>query len=181
MNSNIFRSAIAAAAMCAVMITSIQAPARADGAATTRTILTAAAAIAAIATVANVERKNHQAASVQGYLPDGSTVFADGHVVSPNGTVWYPGNEGQQVACSNQQCSIYGSGAQYGNNGGYYNGQYGNNNGGNYNNGGYYNGQYGNNAGYYGNGQYGSGYYTDSQGRRIMRTDQRHRQRPPAH
>ena len=146
MNTNIFRSLIAAAVMCGVMITSIQAPARADSAATTRTIIGAAAAIAGIATVVNVENKHRLASTVQGYLPDGSTVYADGHVVAPNGYSYYPGNQGQQIACNNQQCAIYGNG-QYG----YNNGGYNNNN----NNGGYYN----NNGGYYGNGQYGNGYY----------------------
>ncbi len=169
MNSNIIRSAIAAAAMCGVMVTSIQAPARADGAATTRTIIGAAAAIAGIATAVNVARKHQQANSVQGYLPDGSTVYADGHVVSTNGYSWYPGNQGQQVACNNQQCSIYGSGQSGYNNGGYNNGgynnggYYGNSNSGYYgSNGGYYgnnNNNNNNNSGYYGNGQYGTGYY----------------------
>ncbi len=152
MNTNIIRSAVAAVALCGVMITSIQAPARADGAATTRTIIGAAAAIAGIATVINVQHKHQVANTIQGYLPDGSTVYADGHVVSPSGYSWYPGNQGQQVACSNQQCAIYGSG-QYGYNGnnGYYNGNNGNN--------GYYNG----NNGYNGNGQYGNGYYNNGQ------------------
>ena len=136
MNSNIIRSGVAAAALCGVMVTSIQAPARADGAATTRTIIGAAAAIAGIATAINVENKHRQATTIQGYLPDGSTVYADGHVVAPNGSSWYPGNQGQRVACSSQQCAIYGNG-KYGYNG---------------NNGSYGNGQYGN--GYYDNGQY---------------------------
>lgn len=169
MNSNIIRSAIAAAAMCGVMVTSIQTPARADTA-TTTTIIGAAAAIAGIATAVNVAHKHQQATSVQGYLPDGSTVYADGHVVSPNGYSWYPGNQGQQVACNYQQCSINGSG-QYGYNGNGNSGYYGNNSGYYGNNSGYYgnnSGYYGNtnNGGYYGNGQYGSGYYTNGHSRR---------------
>jgi hypothetical protein len=158
MNSNIIRSAIAAAALCGVMVTSIQAPARADGAATTRTIIGAAAAIAGIATVINVEHKHQQATTIQGYLPDGSTVYADGHVVAPNGYSWYPGNQGEQVACNNQQFAIYGNG-QYG-----YNGYNGNN------------GYYGNNGGY-GNGQYGNGYYNNGQ---YYPEAQRHRHGPGA-
>lgn len=159
MNTNIIRSAVAAAAMCGVMITSIQAPARADSAATTRTIIGAAAAIAGIATAVNVEHKRQVANTVQGYLPDGSTVYADGHVVAPNGQSWYPGNQGQQIACSNQQCAIYGNG-QYGYNG--YNNNYNYNNGYNYNTG--YNS--GGNNGYYGQGQYGTGYYQQGHRRR---------------
>jgi len=152
MNSNIIRSAVAAVAMCAVSVAAVQAPARADSAATTRTIIGAAAAIAGIATAINVEHKHQLASSVEGYLPDGSTVYDDGHVVAPNGYSWYPGNQGQQVSCSNQQCAVYGNGS-YG-----YNGNNGNN--------GYYNGNNGyyNNGsnGYYGNGQYGTGYYSQS-------------------
>jgi hypothetical protein len=147
MNIPLIRSAVAGLALTGVMMTSIAAPARADGAATTRTIIGAAAAIAGIATAINVSNKHRQAATVTGYLPDGSTVYADGHVVAPNGYSWYPGNQGQQIACNGQNCQITGNG--YGYNGGYNNGGYYNN--GNY---GYNNSYYGNNNGYYGyNGQ----------------------------
>jgi hypothetical protein len=100
-----------------------------------RNLIYGAAAAAAAFTLYNVEHKHALATTVQGYLPDGSTVYKDGHVVSQNGQSWYPGNYGETVACSNQYCSING-GNNYGyNNGGYY----GYNNGGNYgNNGGYY-------------------------------------------
>lgn len=131
MNS-ILRSSVAALALAGVTALSVPAPARADGAATTRTIIGAAAAIAGIATVINVEHKRQQAGQVVGYLSDGSTVYADGRVVSPNGQTWYPGNQGQQIACTGQQCSVYSNG-QYGyNNTGYNNGyaypnQYNNN------------------------------------------------------
>lgn len=122
MNTSLIRSAVAGLALTGVMMTSIAAPARADGAATTRTIIGAAAAIAGIATAINVENKHRQATTVTGYLPDGSTVYADGHVVAPNGYSWYPGNQGQQVACNGQYCQITGNGQNgYGyNNGGYY-------------------------------------------------------------
>lgn len=50
---------------------------------------------------------------MQGYLPDGSTVYRDGRVVSPNGYSWYPGNSGQTVACSDQYCSINGANDGY--------------------------------------------------------------------
>ncbi len=144
MNTSLIRSAVAGLALTGVMMTSIAAPARADGAATTRTIIGAAAAIAGIATVINVENKHRQATTVTGYLPDGSAVYADGHVVAPNGYSWYPGNQGEQVACNGQNCYINGNGQNnYGYNGGYYNNGY--NNG--YNNNGYNNGY---NSGYYG-------------------------------
>jgi hypothetical protein len=120
MNKNILRSAVAAIVLCGVMTTSYVTPARADTG-TTNTIIGVAAGIAAIATIANVEHKQAVANTVEGYLPDGSTVYQDGHVVSPNGQSWYPGNQGEQIACNNGQCSIYGNG-QYGNNG--YNGYY---------------------------------------------------------
>ncbi len=156
MNTSLIRSAVAGLALTWVMMTSIAAPARADGAATTRTIIGAAAAIAGIATAINVSNKHREATTVTGYLPDGSTVYADGHVVAPNGYSWYPGNQGEQVACNGQQCYINGQNG-YGYNGGYNNGGYNNggyNNGGYYSNGSYNNGGYGN-GGYYGyNGQY---------------------------
>jgi len=83
-----------------------------------------------------VQHKFHLANTVAGYLPDGSTVYQDGHVVAAgSGQTWYPGNYGQSVACSYNQCSIQGNG---------YNSGYGYNNGsGNsYNNGyGYSNNQ----------------------------------------
>lgn len=141
MNTSLIRSAVAGLALTGVMMTSIAAPARADGAATTRTIIGAAAAIAGIATAINVSNKHRQATTVTGYLPDGSTVYADGHVVAQNGYSWYPGNQGEQVACNGQNCYIQGNGQNgYGYNGGYYNnGQNGYNNG--YNSGYYgYNG-----------------------------------------
>lgn len=135
MNKNIVRSALAALALGATLATSMPAPAMAaDGKTTTRNILIGLAAAAGIATAVNVERKNHQANTVQGYLPDGSTVYNDGHVVSVNGQTWYPGNNGQTVACSNQYCTI-----SNGNNTGRY-GNYG----------------YGNN-GYNGNNRYSHG------------------------
>lgn len=126
MNTSLIRSAVAGLALTGVMMTSIAAPARADGAATTRTIIGAAAAIAGIATVINVENKHRQATTVTGYLPDGSTVYADGHVVAPNGYSWYPGNQGEQIACNGQNCYINGNGQNnYGYNNGYNGGYYG--------------------------------------------------------
>ena len=129
------RSGIAALALGAVLVPLAGLPAKADTT-TTQNILYGAAAAAAAFTLYNVEHKHTLATAVEGYLPNGSTVYQDGHVVSPNGQSWYPGNFGQTVACSNQYCTISGgNGAGYGYNGGYYG-----------NNGGYY----GNNGGYYG-------------------------------
>ncbi len=126
MNTSLLRSTVAAIALVGVIFTSMPAPARADSAARTRTLIGIALGIAAIATAVNVEHKNRVAHQVIGYLPDGSTVYADGHVVSPNGYSWYPSHQGEQVACSNDYCTITGNG-NYGYNGGYYgNGYYGN-------------------------------------------------------
>ncbi len=141
MNASTLRTSLAALALAGMTVLSIPAPAKADSAATTRTIIGAAAAIAGIATAINISNKNREHNTVVGYLSDGSTVYADGHVVSPNGSSWYPGNQGERIACNGQQCSVYGGNGQYG-----YNNQYPyNNNGyGNqypYNNGGYYYGQ----------------------------------------
>jgi hypothetical protein len=119
MNKNIVRSAVTALALGATLATSMGAPAMAaDGKTTTRNILLGAAAAAGIFTAVNVERKRQLATTVQGYLPDGSTVYRDGRVVSPNGYSWYPGNQGESVACSNQYCTINGqNGYGYGYNG----------------------------------------------------------------
>ncbi len=134
MNTNILRSTVAALALCGVMVTSMQAPARADGAASTRTIIGAAALIAGIATAVNVAHKDQVANTVEGYLPDGSVVYEDGHVVARNGYSWYPGNQGEQIACNGQACTIYANGNQGYGNGYYGNGSYGNGNRGYYSN-----------------------------------------------
>lgn len=131
-------------------------PALADGAASTRNLILGTAAIVAGAAIeANVAKKNRQANSVQGYLPNGATVYQNGQVVEPNGRSYYPGNRNQQVACNNQQCYLTQNGSNVGynnggsdggyNNGGYNNGGYNNGNNGGYNNAGYGNG---NNGGY---------------------------------
>ena len=127
--------------MATVGISTVQ-PAKADNAATTRAIILGAAAlVAGVAVSANVAHKRQVANTVVGYLQDGSTVYQDGHVVSPNGQSYYPSQYGQTVACSNQTCYLNGgngNGPYYGYNG---NNPYGNN-------------QYGNNQ--YGNNQYGN-------------------------
>jgi hypothetical protein len=172
MNNNILRSTVAGLALCGVMVTSMQAPARADGASTTRTIIGAAALIAGLATAANVAHKDQLANTVEGYLPDGSVVYQDGHVVARNGYSWYPGNQGEQIACNGQSCTLYQNGNQ-----GYYNsgnGYYNNGSQGYSNNG---------NQGYYNNGNqgyYNNGYY-DANARARDVNDQRNRgdNRPP--
>ena len=92
-------------------------PAAADQAAVTRNIILGAAAVVVGATVINVAHKRAVANSVVGYTPDGSTVYADGHVVTSSGQSYYPGNYGQSVACNGQYCTVNGNGT-YG--GGYY-------------------------------------------------------------
>ncbi len=134
------RLGIAALALGAVLVPAMGLPAKADTT-TTRNIIYGAAAAAAAFTFYNVEHKQSLANTVQGYLPDGSTVYKDGHVVSRSGQTWYPGNYGQSIACSGQYCTITApsnNGYGYGYNGG---GYYTPNNGGYYtpyNGGGYY-------------------------------------------
>lgn len=144
MKASILRSGVAALALGGILASATALPARADTS-TTRNIIYGAAAAAAAFTLYNVEHKHQLATSVQGYLPDGSTVYKDGHVVSQNGQTWYPGNYGETVACSNQYCTI--SGSNYGYNNGYngygYNNTY-SRNGSGYNNNRYSNGNYSN-------------------------------------
>lgn len=118
MNTNIVRSGVAALALGAVLVSATGLPAKADTT-STRNIVYGAAAAAAAFTLYNVEHKHALATTVQGYLPDGSTVYKDGHVVSRNGETWYPGNYGQTVACSNQYCTINGNGYNNGYNNSY--------------------------------------------------------------
>lgn len=131
MRKNIVRSGVAALALGAVLVSSMGLPAKANT--TTNNILYGAAAAIAALTLYNVEHKQQLANTVQGYLPDGSTVYQDGRVVSQNGQTWYPGNNGETVACSNQYCTITNNGNNaYGYNG-YGNSSYGYNGSG-YNN-----------------------------------------------
>jgi|SRR5450755_3264572 hypothetical protein len=103
---NKFQLTLAAFAAAGTLSLSTMAPASADSAASTRNIILGAAAIAGLAIEANVAHKNAQANTVSGYLPDGSAVYGDGHVVESNGYSYYPGNNGQTVACSNGRCGI---------------------------------------------------------------------------
>jgi hypothetical protein len=97
---------LAALAAAGTLSLSTMAPAYADGAASTRTIILGAAAIAGLAIEANVANKHARANSISGYLPDGSAVYGDGHVVAPNGDSYYPANNGQTVSCDDGSCSI---------------------------------------------------------------------------
>ncbi len=126
MNNTIVRSSLAALAFFGMLATATAAPAHADGAASTRTIIAGLAAAAAIATIVNVDNKNAVANRVVGYLSDGSTVYADGRVVARNGYAWYPGNNGQTVSCNGQQCYLTANGGGYTsyNNNGYNNNDY---------------------------------------------------------
>jgi len=99
-----FRSVAATLVMSSMALGSAIQPAKAD---TTSTLLITAAAAAALLTAANVSNKNHKANTVVGYLPNGSTVYADGHVIT-NGVKWYPGNYHENIACNGQQCYVTG-------------------------------------------------------------------------
>jgi hypothetical protein len=137
MKKNIVRSGVAALVLGAVLVSSMGLPAKADT--TTNNLLYGAAAAIAAFTLYNVEHKQQLANAVEGYLSDGSTVYQDGRVVSRNGQTWYPGDNGQTVACSNQYCTINNNGnstygtSGYGNSGYGYNGS--GNNGSRYNSG----------------------------------------------
>ncbi len=151
MKTQIFRTGLAALTLGAVLVTAAGIPAKADTTTTQDILYGAAAAVAGI-TLYNVEHKQALASTVEGYLPNGATVYEDGRVVSSNGQSWYPGNSGQSVACSNQYCTINGGNGSY----------YGYNNGSN--NGGYYG--YNNSGNYYANNGYGYA-YNQSQARRT--------------
>lgn len=110
------RSATAALLITAFAFSSSVRPAKAD---TTSTLLITAAAVAAIATGINVAEKSAKANTVVGYLRNGSVVYADGHVVAPNGQSWYPGNYNQSIACNGQYCSIVNDSYNYGYTNGY--------------------------------------------------------------
>lgn len=136
-------------------------PAKAD---TTSTLLITAAAVAALMTGINVAEKNAKANQLVGYLPNGSPVYADGHVVARTGQVWYPGNQGENIQCNGGQCMIVGANMGYYGNpgfptyGGYpgYSAYPGNAGGGYYPSYGGYPANYG--GGYYPS-NYGGGYY----------------------
>lgn len=138
MKITIFQKAIAALVLAAMLVPMTAQPAKAN---TTTTLLIAGAAAVLLFSAANASNKNARANTVEGYLPDGSTVYEDGRIVGRDGQSWYPGNQGQQVACNGQQCYITGNGNNTG-----YNGNNGYNNGYGYNGG---NG-YGRNRGWHG-------------------------------
>lgn len=138
------RTTLAAALAVAMLVPVAMQPAKADGAASTRNIILGAAAlIAGFAISSNVAHKRQLASTIVGYLPDGSPVYADGHVVLPDGSTYYPGNYGQTISCNGTACYLSGGNGYsgYDGNGGY--------NGSNpYNTGAYNNGSYNGNGGY---------------------------------
>ena len=124
LSSNVLRAVGATFMAAAIAVGTAPKPAAANEG-TTNTILGVAAAIALGVTAANVSHKNAVANTVEGYTPNGATVYQDGHVVMPNGQSYYPGNYGQSVACDNGACDVSGGGYGYNGNGynaGYYNG-----------------------------------------------------------
>jgi hypothetical protein len=103
MKTSTLRTAVATLIIGAIAFSSSARPAKAD---TTSTMLITAAAVAALATGINVADRNAQANTLVGYLRNGSAVYADGHVVTPDGQSWYPGSSGESIACNGQYCSI---------------------------------------------------------------------------
>lgn len=116
------QTAIAAALCVTTLGLATMGPAKADGAASTRNIILGAAALIAGAAIeSNVANKNAKANSVSGYTRNGSTVYGDGRVVTPDGQSYYPGNDGRSIACNDGRCSISGGGSPYST--GYYGGR----------------------------------------------------------
>jgi hypothetical protein len=124
---NKLTTSITALALAAGFSFATIAPASADQAAATRNqILGGLALIAGVATAVNVSNKNARANTIQGYTPDGSTVYQDGHVALADGQSYYPGNQNQSISCDNGNCSVYGNGYNgNGYNGNGYNNRYG--------------------------------------------------------
>lgn len=85
-------------------------PARAN---TTTTAILIGAAAALAATAINVSNKNRVANTVVGYLPNGDTVYQDGHVVIRSGQAYYPGDHGRTLSCRSQRCTIVGTNGTY--------------------------------------------------------------------
>jgi hypothetical protein len=111
---NKLTTSITALALAAGFSFATIAPASADQAAATRNeILGGLALIAGVATAVNVSNKNAKANTVQGYTPNGGTVYQDGHVALPDGQSYYPGNQNQSISCDSGNCSIYGNGNGY--------------------------------------------------------------------
>jgi hypothetical protein len=164
-----FQTLLAATLAVSILAAAAVQPAKADGAASTRNIILGAAALAAgIAIESNAAHKHAVANTIQGYLPDGSVVYDDGHIVLPNGQTYYPGNYGQTVACSNQVCYIsagngnapYYGNAPYNGNTPYYGNAPYNGNAPHNGNAPYYgNAPYNGNAPYYGNAPYSNNRY----------------------
>ena len=110
---NKLTTSLAALGLAAAFSIGAIAPASADQAAATRNEILGGLALAAgIATAINVSNKDAAANTVQGYTPNGETVYDDGHVVLPNGQSYYPGNAGQSISCNDGSCGIYGNGGR---------------------------------------------------------------------
>jgi len=110
------RSGVATLIMSSVALGAAVQPAKAD---TTSTLLITAAAVAALMTGINVAEKNAKANQLVGYLPNGSPVYADGHVVTRTGQTWYPGNQGENISCNGGRCVLVSAYGGYPGNYGY--------------------------------------------------------------
>lgn len=85
------------------------APAKADGAASTRNIILGIGALGGgLAIGSNNARKKAQANTLTGYTTDGAKVYSNGNVIMPNGQGYYPKDYGQTVACNSGTCTITG-------------------------------------------------------------------------
>ena len=101
---------VPAAFLSVLMVAGGTAPARAN---TTSTLILIGAAVAAAATIINVNNKNQKANTLVGYLSNGDRVYADGHVVTRSGAIYYPGDHGRTLQCQYQRCRIVGTNGLY--------------------------------------------------------------------
>ncbi len=74
-----------------------------------------AAPAPANATAGGPNARGRQAASsrIVGYTGNGDTVYQDGHVVTPNGSSYFPRKRHQSIACANGSCQIHDAGRRH--------------------------------------------------------------------
>ncbi|MBV9439934.1 MAG: hypothetical protein JOZ24_08100 [Candidatus Eremiobacteraeota bacterium] len=86
---------VAAGAAAALATSALPRPAVADTTSTLNTALAAAVLVGGIVLYNNYEHKRLAANTIVGYTGNGGTVYADGRVVMPDGTTYYPNSNGQ--------------------------------------------------------------------------------------
>ena len=87
--------ALAAAAAITTAGLGAPRPVAAQSTGTVNTLIGAAALLGGIVLYNNYEHKRQAADTVVGYTDNGGTVYGDGRVVMPDGTAYYPNDNGQ--------------------------------------------------------------------------------------